>query len=235
MKSTKLVQTMLNTPKPTMNLIQPTNEDTFSIQWGVIYGGYFSIITITIFLLLLSLVFPNEPNGGKMYYVSEGLLYHCGWAVLVLGMGTTVILGIQAINALHLKSKYNFVFLGMEIFGWFVVLGVESTGWIFHYIGLCLFVIGNIAFHWNSSRDATYGNSYYQTINYLTILFAALFLIANRISDAYQDSHSAKSTAVSLELFLVCLMGIQQCFLNYGFSKFEKIHLYFEQRQSANV
>jgi len=232
MDKKRLIYSMLVPPKAILVKPQPEPaEDTISIQSGIIWGGYITIFSMTLFTILLSVVFPNEPNGGQMYYISEGLKNHCGWSVLVLGIGTTVIFAIQAINAVHLKSKYIFIFLGIEVLGWFIILGIESTGWIFHYVGLCLFVLGNICFHWNSSRDATYGSSYYQSVNYLTILFSLIFLIANRVSDMMKGNNTAKSTAVSLEFFLVILMGVQQCFLNHGFGKFEKIHLYFELKQ----
>jgi hypothetical protein len=111
-----------------------------------------------------------------------------------------------------------------------VVLGIQNTGWDIHYVGLAAFLFGNIVFHWNASKDATFGNEYYNASVYISIFVVIGFIVLDRIASMESNPRELKGFSVSTEFFLSIMLCIMQCFLVHGLDQFDSIHLTFHKR-----
>lgn len=206
----------------------PREDDIISIRPFIIYGGYITTLITVLYCIVVATLFPNTSNEGKLLYISEGLAMYCGWSIVVLGICSTFTMVCQAIAVCHMEEKLKLSFLLLlEIIGWYSVMGIEGTGWTFHYVALVLFLIGNVGYHWISSRDNAYGGAYYKAVNFLAIFFILLFFILNRISDSFKHERELKSFSASVEYILSIMLGMEQLFLLNGLDQYENIHINF--------
>ena len=138
-------------------------EDLVSIRPFLIIGGYGSTLITCIFTIVLVSIAPGPENdSGMLRYISEGMESHCGWSTVVLGTCTFTILIVHVIAAVHMSNGHAIFWGLLQSLGWNIILGVVDTGWTFHYFGLAMFLIGNVAYHWIASRDLAYGGLRYQ-------------------------------------------------------------------------
>jgi len=217
-------------------VIQPSShKDIISVRFLIIYGTYIATFLIWFFSLSIASFFPMEglDRENRMLYISDGYQEYCGITVIIIGMSSMMIGLSQFIARCHMDDYLysTTFFISLEMIGWFVVLGIQGTNMIVHKIALICFLCGNILFHWQCSRDSTFGNIYYRIINGFTIFMAIAFISFAYTTSIYWKTRETQSISVSMEFFLSLMVSIEQYCLLSGLDKFEVIHLKFEKRR----
>ena len=206
-------------------------EDLVSIRPFLIIGGYGSTLITCVFTIVLVSMAPGPENdNGMLRYISEGMESHCGWSTTVLGTCTFTILIVHVVAAVHMSNGHAIFWGLLQSLGWNIVLGVVDTGWTLHYVGLAMFLVGNVAYHWIASRDLAYGGLRYQQINIVCILFAVIFIFAASSSILFNNNRELRAIAVSMEFALVTVITFQNTFLVNALDQFKNIHLIFDHR-----
>jgi hypothetical protein len=120
-----------------------------------------------------------------------------------------------------------------EAIGWNVVLGVSDTGWKVHYVGLVVFLLSSLYYHWLASRDPGYGGPYYiyARLNALAWLFSGVFAVVAGWSIAEGDAGdpTLRSFAVAFEFVLLGFVAVQNLLLINALDQFRDIRLRFER------
>jgi hypothetical protein len=207
-------------------------EDIISVRYTLIIAGYLGCAGMSIFAIVLVMM-ANDHTGERQEakYISEGMEAHCGWSVVVLGLCSFIIFLCQLVAGVHMNRHAAVLFAFLEVVGWCVVLGIVDTGWMFHYVGLTLFLIGNIGYHWIASRDYNYGSMAYQWSNLLTILFTCVFCSTALASMLARDLREVKALAVGLEFVLLFFSMTENLMLMRALDSYENIHLVFEKKR----
>lgn len=220
-------------PPPPVVYENHEEEDIISVRYTLIIGGYLGCAGMSIFAIIL--VMMANPNGGaggrqEAKYISEGMEAHCGWSVVVLGLCSFIIFLCQLVAAVHMNRHTSVLFAFLQVVGWCVVLGIVDTGWLFHYVGLTMFLMGNIGYHWIASRDPNYGSIAYQWSNMLTILFTCVFCGTALACMLARDFRELKALAVGLEFVLLFFSMVENLMLMRALDSYENIHLVFEKK-----
>ena len=204
-------------------------EDIISVRHTLVAGGYAGCVGIMLFTILLVLIStPSLEQDSR--YISEGMESHCGWSVVLLGSCSFLISICQLLAGAHMNRHSAIAFSVLQLVGWNVVLGVVDTGWNMHYVGLSVFLISNISYHWIASHDENYGNELYRWANKLTMLFTICFGVANVTTRNTVYVREAKACAVSLEFVLTFSSMIANICLVRGLDGYQNIHMVFERR-----
>jgi len=209
--------------------VQP--EDVISIRLFIVYGGYLATILTCVFALIIPTEMVEMHEKDSLLYISEGFQRKCGWSIVLLGTCSVFNIFVQLVAVCHIPNKaFLCFFILLEAVGWFIVLGIEGTGWDIHYGGLAVFLIGIIVYHWFVSHNNVFGGEYYRAVLYVTICAALIFTVLARISLSDTSKLELKSFAVSTEFMLCILVCILQIFLLYGLDQFDNIHVVFHKR-----
>ena len=207
------------------------HEDVLSVRHTLVAGGFMGCIGIMVFAItLVVMATPSTQNDSK--YISEGMEAHCGWSVVMLGTCSFMIGVCQVVAASHMNHHIAILFAITQLLGWNVVLGIVDTGWNVHYVGLCVFLMSNIGYHWIAANDINYGTPKYRVLNWITIFFTFVFGGANIATKSADQDYfrEIKACAVGLEFFLTFLSMLQNMFLIHGLDRFQSIRLVFERR-----
>lgn len=216
----------------------PSHRDDISVRSIIVYGAYLCTFITCFYSISVASFIPNTDGTAidrdyEMIYISDGYNNHCGMSIVILGTCTLFVGMSQFIAKCHMDDTWYVTtfFLMAELIGWFVVLGINETGWNIHYIGLVAFLFGNVCFHWKASREPTFSSPYYKAINGLTIFLALVFLFMAKVSSGIAKYREVRSIAVSIEFFVSIMISIEQFFLINALDQFEHIHLTFERRE----
>lgn len=224
---------MMSTSVPVYNNDEQASpeENIISVRPVLVVGGYASSLTIAIFAIVLVSIAPEPDIHGAMLFISEGMLQHCGWSIVVMGTCSIMLFMCLSVAAAHMARHIASFWVIVQALGWFVVLGVVDTGWMLHYVGLSFFLVGNICYHWIASRDRGYGSLAYQKMNMVCVILTISFIMAGAVSILIGEHREIKSCAVSLEFALLFGITIQNLFLIRALDRFKVIHLVFDERQ----
>lgn len=209
------------------------SEDVVSVRTFLVYGGYVSVIVTCIFSCLLVTMSPGPEENGYMRYISEGMEEHCGWSVLVLGTCALFTLMCQVVASLHMNKRWIVIFVFMSGLGWNTVLAVRDTGWSIHYVGLSMALLGNLTFHWYSSRDEYYGGFQYMVVNIVAIVISLLFICLAAASSFNSSIYELRAASVSVEFILVFAICIENLHIIHGLDQYDSIHLIFHSRKNV--
>ena len=207
-------------------------KDVISIHSMLVLGGYGGCLVSAGFTICLVFASPGPLNSaGALRYISEGIDAHCGYANVVMGTCSLLILLCQLAAAVHM-GQHNLLFacaVGQTL-GWNVVLGVQDTGWTVHYIGLMLFLFGNLYYHLLASRDAEYGGRIYCLVNALTWLFGFVFVCIAGASIVMGNNDTVlRSFAVAFEFVLMLFLAVQNACIVHALDQFRDIRLRFDR------
>jgi len=216
----------------------PSHKDVISVRFLIIYGTYLATFLIWFFSVAIASFFPVKglDRENRMLYISDGYQEHCGITVIIIGMSSMMIGLSQFIARCHMDDPWysTTFFISCEMIGWFVVLGIQATNMVVHKIALVCFLFGNVLFHWQCSRDSTFGSMYYKVVNAFTIFNAVVFITFAYTTSVYWKTRETQSVSVSLEFFLSLMVSIEQYCLLSGLDQFSVIHLRFEKRDDNN-
>ena len=207
-------------------------EDVISVRHTLIIGGYVGCVGISVFAIVLVAMASQGSQDSK--YISEGMQAHCGWSVMVLGTCSFLVFICQLVAGAHMNRHAAVAFSVMQLLGWNIVMGVVDTGWSLHYVGLAMFLIGNVCYHWIASHDENYGGPRYRWMNGLTIMFTATFCcaaLAVRYASSRDIERQTKACAVALEFVLFFSGMLENFILLHGLDQYENIHLVFEPKR----
>ena len=207
-------------------------EDIVCVRPTLVIGGYLGCLGISIFAVVLVVMASQSTEEHKeAKYISEGMEAHCGWSVVVLGSSSFLIFICQLVAGIHMNRHTAILFSLLQLVGWSIVLGIVDTGWNFHYMGLTMFLVGNICYHWIASRDDHYGSEYYQWSNILTVLFTCVFCSSAVASMTFRSTRELKACAVALEFVLLFFGMLENVFLVRALDSYQNIHLVFEKKE----
>jgi hypothetical protein len=226
--------------KPNLNMLPhydpfKPDEDIVSVHSALVTGGYIACLISAIFGVVLVVLSPGpvNPDSGSLRYISEGMEAHCGWATVVLGTCSLLVMGCQLVAAAHMIRRNAMAYALAQVIGWNVVLGVSDTGWDVHYVGLALFLAGGLMYHYIASRDPSYGGVNYVRLNALGWLFSLVFGSLAFASKMAGDGATAlRSFAVAFEFVLLLFLVLQNAFLIHSLDQFRDIRLRFERYYS---
>jgi hypothetical protein len=204
-------------------------EDIISVRQTLVIGGYLGCVGILICAIaLVVMATPSQQEDSK--YISEGMEAHCGWSVVMLGTCTFLICICQLVAAAHMNRHSAIVFSALQLLGWNIVLGIADTGWNLHYVGLVVFLVSNICYHWIASHDENYGDDKYRWVNRLTIIFTFFFgCAAMAVDGAGGYRREIKACAVSLEFVLCFFSMLENMCLVHALDAYRSIHMVFEK------
>jgi hypothetical protein len=212
-----------------------SDEDIVSVHSVLVTGGYIACLISGIFAVVLIMLSPGpvNPASGSLRYISEGMEDHCGWATVVLGTCSLLVLACQLVAAAHMIRQSAMAYALAQAIGWNVVLGVSDTGWDIHYVGLALFLVGGVMYHFIASHDPSYGGTNYVRLNALVWLFSLVFGSLAFASKLAGDGDTAlRSYAVAFEFVLLLFLVLQNAFLIHSLDQFRDIRLRFERYYS---
>ena len=205
-------------------------EDIISVRRTLVFGGYFGCVSACIFAIVIVAMAPPLLSE-EAQYISEGMQAHCGWSVLMLGSCSFFIFICQLIAGVHMNRHSVILFSICQLAGWNVVMGIVDTGWNLHYMGLAVFLLGNLGYHWIASRDPHYGHPNYQLANWMTMFFTLTFgTAAFTHTVIFKDNRELKAVGVALEFVLLFSSMFENMLLVHGLDQYENIHLVFERK-----
>ena len=208
-----------------------TRMDVVSIHSTLVIGGYTGCAVAAVFCVVLVCLPPGPvmANGG-LHFISEGMDVHCGYANIVMGTCSLLVLMCQLVAAVHMLSHVSVWAAIFQTLGWNILLGVEDTGWTIHYVGLALFLMGNLMYHYIACRDPSYGGSIYKFVNWLAWFFGGVFVVLAiaSISDNNDNNATLRSFAVSFEFILMLYLSAQNVCLIHALDQFKDIKVQFE-------
>ena len=209
-----------------------TQEEILSVRHTLVAAGYVACVGVVVSAVILVVMATPAPREDSKY-ISEGMEAHCGWSVIMMGTCSFAIAICQVVAAAHMMQHVAIVFSILQLLGWNIVLGVVDTGWSLHYVGLIVFLISNLSYHWIASHDMHYGNNVYRWINQLCIAFTMIFVTAVFVvhNMKHEYEREAKACAVSLELVLTFACMLENVCLINSLDQFESIHLVFEKKE----
>lgn len=150
-----------------------------------------------------------------------------------MGSTSMILLVCHLVAAAHMANQFAFYCAIAEAFGWNVILGVVDTGWVIHYVGLLLFLVGSIFYHWIACREEAYGGFRYQQTNLIAILITVIFCLVSSASLIIGDSDwQLRACAVSLEFSMLGAFTLQNLVLLNSLDQFKNIHLVFHRNSS---
>lgn len=206
-------------------------EDVVCIRSTLVISSYIACFTTAAFAVGLVFLPPGPENEeGVLRYISEGMHEYCGWSTVVMGTTCMTLLVCHLTAAAHMANRWASFWAVSEAFGWIVILGVVDTGWTLHYIGLFLFLIGSIAYHWIASGDNSYGGFRYRQTNIIAIILALCFSCVSSTSIIMGNQEwQIRAIAVSLEFSMLGAFTAQNLALINSLDQFKNIHLVFHR------
>jgi hypothetical protein len=216
--------------RPSPAAFMPPVSDTISVHTVLVVNGYAGCLLSAGFCVLLVCLSPGPVNEkGGLHYVSEAFFAHCGFANVVMGTCSLLLLACQLVAAAHMVHHTAMGCALAQAVGWNVVLGVVDTGWTVHYVGLLVFLVGNLGYHYIASRDPAYGSPSYVIINGLACFFSLVFCaLAGASIFEGEDNVVVRSFAVSVEFVVVLALVVQNLWLVRALDQFRDIRLRFE-------
>ena len=208
-------------------------EDVIQIHFPVVFAGYASCVVSLAFCITVVFLPPGtfNDNDGSLRYISDGLNTYCGWSSVFMGPCSTVILVLQLLAATHMQNKSAAGWAFLQALGWNVVVGVQDTGWTVHYIGLALFLVGNIVYNWIASgSESVYGSITYKRINIISILLSLVFFTFAAVCVLFpglKDAAVLSSFAVAFEFTVLFSIVSENFCLVHALDSFHEIHLRF--------
>lgn len=212
-------------------------ENIVCIRSTLVIAGYAACIITAAFAIAVVFIPPGpESDTGLLRYISEGIHQYCGWSIVIMGTTSMILLVCHLVAASHMASSSLAFYCALgEAFGWNVILGVVDTGWVIHYIGLLLFLVGSIGYHWIACRDDAYGGFRYQQTNLLAISLTIIFSLVSSASLIVGDGdRRLRACAVSLEFSMLGAFTLQNLVLLYSLDQFKNIHLVFHRASNNN-
>ena len=212
-------------------------ENIVCIRSTLVIAGYAACIITAAFAIAVVFIPPGpEGDTGLLRYISEGIHQYCGWSIVIMGTTSMILLVCHLVAASHMASSLAFYCALAEAFGWNVILGVVDTGWVIHYIGLFLFLVGSIGYHWIACRDDAYGGFRYQQTNLLAISLTVIFSLVSSASLIVGDGdRRLRACAVSLEFSMLGAFTLQNLVLLNSLDQFKNIHLVFHRANNNNM
>ena len=217
---------------------EDTRKDSLSVRSTLVVGGYLASVVSALFSVVLVLLAPGpiDPSSHALRYISQGMFDHCGLATAVLGTCCLLLFACQLIAAAHMEHTSALFFAVLQAAGWNVVLGVEDTGWTIHYVGLAVFLLATIAYHWCASHDAAYGGPLYRAVTYIAIAIMFIFAVLASVAIALRGSTATPQTlAVAVEFAMMAAISAQNLCLINALDQFDDIHLQFSARRELLV
>lgn len=207
-------------------------KDTISVHTTLVTGGYVACVVSVCFSILLVFLTPGpvDSQTGALRYISDGMNAHCGFTTAVLGTCSLLLFACQLIAGAHMEHSGALLWAIAQALGWNVVLGVVDTGWTIHYMGLALFLVGNLAYNFIACRDPAYGGPWYTWMNGLSILASIIFAILAAVAIAMGGAGTPQSFAVAFEFLLLLAISAQNAFLVNALDQFQDIHIQFQER-----
>jgi hypothetical protein len=213
-------------------------RDVVSVHALLVIGGYAACGIMFGFAILLVFLSPGptDPKTGALRYISEGMQSHCGFTAAVMGTCSLFLFACQVMVGSHLAHNTAILWAMVQVVGWNVVLGILDTGWAVHYVGLALFLMGNVGFNFIVSRDPQYGGPWYVWANSMTILAVVIFTLLFAVSAANGSEPTAQSFAVAFEFVLLFAITTQNlCLVNALGESNEDIHICFCGGRNNNI
>ena len=161
---------------------------------------------------------------------AQGMDQHCGYATVVMGTSSLLLLACQVVAAAHMVERGGMAASLAQAIAWNVVLGVGDTGWTVHYVGLVVFLLGNLGYHYTASGDPSYGSLVYRRVTQLGALFTFVFMgIAGASILCGETCVPLRSCAVAFEFVLMFFLVAQNVCLVHALDQFQDIRLRFER------
>lgn len=180
------------------------SSDVILVHLPVVLTGYAAGLISLIFCFTV-IVLPPGPflENGALRYISDGLSIYCGWSSVFMGPCSMIILVLQLLASTHMEHQYAAVWSLLQAIGWNVVVGVQDTGWVVHYIALMVFLVGNIMYNWIASHDPTYGSLVYRRVSAVSIALSTIFVVLAFVSIVSSGGTKDSDGQVTLRSFSV--------------------------------
>ena len=224
------------TTRPHSTTAMPTiyEQDRLSVRATLVYGGYLACAVSAAFSIILVLLTPGplDPTSHALRYISDGMFAHCGLATAVLGPCALLLFACQLIAAAHMEHPSALFCATTQAVGWNVVLGVADTGWPIHYVGLAVFLVATVAYHWCASHDAAYGGPWYRWTTYAASSVMVLFGALATAAICLRGEPAVQTAAVAVEFAMMLAISAENMCLVNALDQFDDIHLQFCARRA---